>query len=213
MLSVMFWVFFPEFSSDEANGVVVKKRRGRPRLYPEGFAQHQKKLRQAAKEERLFKDEAGTKEMEDIKIVERTEKERTEMWERMKNEDMIMEERARKAEKRMVARMREAGYSVEWLEIRRIKWLPERYEFLSVANDKEQLMKMSWRVEPDTPLLDNNTLKDLLTSPSRRESGSRRKLPSATEGFDLSSGRKTKVPTEEVSFNRKIDFYRVITIL
>ena len=192
-------VFKPEFSSDkdstdEANDVVVKKRRGRPRLYPEGFAQHQKKLRQAAKEERLFKDEARPKEMEDIKIVERTEKERTEMLEIMKKEDMIMEERARKAEKRMVASMREAGHKVDWLESGRIKWLPERYELLSVANDKEQLMKMSWRVEPDTPILDSNGMKALLT------------------GFDLCSGRKTKVPTEEVSFILKIDFYRVITI-
>ena len=146
--------------------------------------------------------------MEEIKIVERSEKERSEMCERTEKKDMIMEERARQAEMRMVARMREAGHNVDWLVSQRIKWLPKFFEIISVANSKEELMKMSWRVEADTPLLDNNGMKDLLTS--RRVSARCRKLTSATDRFDLSSGHKRRAATEEVSFNMKLTFYSVI---
>ena len=106
-------VFKPELSSDEecsdvADDEVVKKRPGRPRLYPEGYAEYQRKLKQATEGDRLLRKEARRKERQEIRRAQRKEKEEIKRAQRKEREEIRRAKRKEKEEIRMAKRRRKA---------------------------------------------------------------------------------------------------------
>ena len=106
-----------ELSSDEedsesSDDELIQRKPGRPRPNAEGFAEHQKQIRQAAKEERLAR-----KESEELKLAERKEKEELKLAERMRKAEMrceIKKESVDEERMRKPYRRRSTEYEIGW---------------------------------------------------------------------------------------------------